>query len=65
MFGFGPTELIIILIIIVLLFGIGRVSKIFGELGSGIKAFKDGLKGDEEKPSSSSIENTDEPEKKV
>jgi sec-independent protein translocase protein TatA len=42
---FGPTELIIILVIIILLFGVGRISKIAGELGSGIRSFKDGLTG--------------------
>ena len=41
----GPTELIIILIIVVLLFGVGRISKISGELGAGIRAFRDGLSG--------------------
>ena len=45
----GPTELIIILVIIVVLFGVGRISKIAGELGSGIRAFKEGLQGDKEK----------------
>lgn len=44
----GPTELIIILVIILVLFGVGRISKIAGEMGSGIRAFKDGLRGDEE-----------------
>jgi Sec-independent protein translocase protein TatA len=29
-------------------FGVGRITKIGGELGSGIKAFKDGLKGNSE-----------------
>jgi sec-independent protein translocase protein TatA len=43
---FGPTELIIRLVIILLLFGVGRISKIAGELGSGIRSFKDGLTGD-------------------
>lgn len=44
----GPTELIIILIIVILLFGVGRIGKIAGELGGGIRAFREGLKGDEE-----------------
>jgi sec-independent protein translocase protein TatA len=48
MLGLSPTELIIILVIIVLLFGVGRISKIAGELGSGVRSFKDGLKGDED-----------------
>ncbi len=43
----GPTELIIILVIIIVLFGVGRISKIAGELGSGIRAFKEGLQGKE------------------
>jgi sec-independent protein translocase protein TatA len=46
----GPTELIIILIIVLLLFGVGRIGKIAGELGSGIRAFKDGLQGDKDNP---------------
>jgi sec-independent protein translocase protein TatA len=51
----GPTELIIILVIVLVLFGVGRISKIAGEMGSGIKAFKDGLKGPEEdKPAETS-----------
>ena len=43
----GPTELIIILVIVLILFGVGRIGKIAGELGSGIRSFKDGLAGDE------------------
>ena len=39
----GPPELIIVLIIVLLLFGVGRIGKIAGELGGGIRAFKDGL----------------------
>ena len=43
----GPLELGIILVIVILLFGVGRIGKISGELGSGIRQFRDGLKGDE------------------
>jgi sec-independent protein translocase protein TatA len=43
---FGVPELLIILVIIILLFGVGRIGKVAGELGKGIKSFKDGLQGD-------------------
>lgn len=41
----GTTELIIILVVVLLLFGAGRISKVAGELGKGIYAFKAGLQG--------------------
>lgn len=44
----GPAELIIILLIVILLFGVGRISKIAGELGSGLRAFREGLQGPDE-----------------
>lgn len=44
MFGsLGTTELIIILVIVLLIFGVGRVSKIGSELGTGIREFRKGL----------------------
>lgn len=44
----GPLELGIILVIIILLFGVGRIGKIAGELGSGVRSFRDGLKSPED-----------------
>jgi sec-independent protein translocase protein TatA len=41
----GGVELAIILVIVLLLFGPGRIGKIAGELGRSIKAFRDGLNG--------------------
>ncbi len=41
----GP-EIFAILIIVVLLFGVGRISKVSGEIGSAIRNFREGLKGD-------------------
>ena len=57
----GPLELVIILVIVILLFGVGRIGKVAGELGSGIRAFRDGLrdKSEDEKEA----EKTDESEK--
>jgi len=49
MLGLGPTELIIILVIVLLIFGVGRVSKIGGELGSAIREFRSGISGDGKK----------------
>ncbi len=40
MFGLGMPELIIILIIVILIFGAGRISEIGGAIGKGIKGFK-------------------------
>ena len=39
----GLAEIIIVLVIIILLFGPGRISKIAKELGASISAFKEGL----------------------
>jgi sec-independent protein translocase protein TatA len=43
------AEWIIILVIILLLFGPGRIGKVAGEIGKSIKAFRDGLGGDDKK----------------
>jgi sec-independent protein translocase protein TatA len=42
------AEWIVILIIVLLLFGPGRIGKIAGELGKGIKSFRDGLSTSDE-----------------
>jgi len=47
-FHLGTTELIIILVIIILLFGVGRIGKIAGELGKGVREFRSGITGKEE-----------------
>jgi len=42
---FGLPELLIVLVIIVILFGPGRIGKVAGELGKGIRSLRDGLSG--------------------
>lgn len=51
-FQLGTAELIIILVIIVVLFGAGRISRVAGELGRGIREFRNGLQSDEEEQES-------------
>lgn len=62
----GTPELILIIIIIVLLFGVGRISKISGEIGSSIKAFREGIANekDKDKKESEKIETSDTKEEK-
>ena len=48
MLHFGVPELAIILIIVLVLFGAGRIGKIAGELGSGIRNFRESIKDKDE-----------------
>ena len=41
--NFGAGELIIILIVVLLLFGVGRMSRLGGELGSAVASFRRNL----------------------
>ncbi len=51
----GAPELIIVLLIVLLLFGPERIGKTLGELGKGVRSFRDGLSGkDEDKAQTSS-----------
>jgi sec-independent protein translocase protein TatA len=43
------SEWIVILIIVVLIFGVGRLGKLGEDLGSGIRAFRKSLSGDDDK----------------
>ena len=47
--GIGWPEAILVIVIILLVFGVDRISRVAGEMGKGVKAFKDGL-NTEEKP---------------
>ncbi len=48
MFGMGPMELGIILVIVVVLFGARRLPEIGSGFGKAIKNFKAGISGEEE-----------------
>ncbi len=53
MAGLGVPELLIILAVVVVLFGVGRISKIGSELGKGISAFREGVSEGKEDPEKS------------
>ena len=62
--GLGGWEWVIILIIVVLVFGVGRISKISGEIGSSIRSFREGVQGPEKKKEEEEKKKTEEEEEK-
>ncbi len=49
--GFGSVwHWVIVLLVVLVLFGKGRVSEIMGDFGKGIKSFKEGLNEEGNKP---------------
>jgi sec-independent protein translocase protein TatA len=65
--SFGWPEILIILVVVVLLFGPGRISKVAGEMGEGIRNFRKGLQGDdkseEKKPAETESKDSSDPTK--
>jgi sec-independent protein translocase protein TatA len=55
------AEWVIILVIILLLFGPGRIGKVAAELGKGIKAFRDGLSNQDDEKESTDANGNIEP----
>ena len=45
MFGLGTTEMIIILVLVLIIFGAGKLPQVGGALGKGHKEFKGGMTG--------------------
>lgn len=62
---FGPLELILILVIVTMLFGVGKLPEVFGSVGRGIREFRRNAADDSSKDSadtSSNVANPDTPE---
>jgi len=60
LFGLGTTEIILIVLVILLLFGGRKIPELMRGLGKGVKSFKDGVKGVED-DLNSDPEKKDEP----
>ena len=57
---FGMSEILVILVIVLLLFGGKKIPELMKGLGSGIKEFKDASKGEDEVKANSKKEETKE-----
>jgi TatA/E family protein of Tat protein translocase len=55
--GFGTTELIIILVLAFMIFGVGKLPQVAKMLGSGVNSFRKGLNGEDD-------DESEEPKKK-
>ena len=45
MFGLGGTEILVIALVVLLLFGGKKIPELMKGLGSGVKSFKEGMNG--------------------
>ncbi|MBF0165628.1 MAG: twin-arginine translocase TatA/TatE family subunit [Magnetococcales bacterium] len=52
--GLGTSHLLIILVIVLVVFGAGKLPSVMRDIGQGVKSFKDAMSGDKDPP-------TDEP----
>lgn len=58
MFGLGIGELLVVLVIVLVVFGAGRLPEVMGSMGKGVQAFKKGLR----EPPEIDVTPTNEPE---
>ena len=50
MFGLSPLHWIVVLVVILIFFGRGRISETMGDFGKGIRSFKKGLADEDARP---------------
>jgi len=48
--AWGPLHWIVVLVVVLLVFGTKKLGNVGSDLGKAIKGFKDGVKGEDEKP---------------
>lgn len=47
-FRIGPWEIALVLVIILIVFGVGKLPQVGGAIGKGLRAFKKGQRGEDE-----------------
>ena len=61
---FGPWEIVLVLVIILIIFGVGKLPQVGNAIGKGLRSFKKGQSGEDEeeekekKPASTSTKKT-------
>lgn len=55
---FGPLELVIILVIVAMLFGVGKLPEVFGAVGKGVREFRTNAQGDADEASAKATAET-------
>ena len=63
-FKLGPLEAVLILVVILVIFGVGKLPQIGSSLGKSIRAFKEGQSGDDEVEEAEEVEEAAEETKK-
>ncbi|OSM02417.1 twin-arginine translocase TatA/TatE family subunit [Magnetofaba australis] len=68
MFGIGVPELLILLVIVLVIFGAGKLPKVMGDLGRGVNSFKKAMDEPDapaDKPKTIEGESSSDSEKKA
>jgi len=60
----GMQELLIVLVLVLIIFGAGKLPQVGGQLGKGLRNFKDGMRSEEEDKIEEAKRVEDEPEEK-
>ena len=63
--SFSVWHWLIVLVIVMLVFGTKKLGNVGSDLGKAVKGFKDGVKGEEDKPVSTTTTTTAVPPQKV
>ncbi|MFN8495558.1 MAG: twin-arginine translocase TatA/TatE family subunit [Caldilineaceae bacterium] len=61
MFNLGAPELLIILVIVAMLFGVGKLPEVFGAVGKGIREFRKESEGGEKATAAKTEKTTETP----
>ena len=57
-FNIGGPELVFVLVIVLIVFGAGKLPTVFGQLGKGVRTFRDEAQNDDPKSASATTSTT-------